>query len=122
MTPTPIPVSQETVLDYVRVLGYPVGTAANLTSMVICESTGMGGGACYNVTSLLVCAAAGFYGWTRKDWLGYALMAGSGAAALFIVGDMFRPAMTNQIPATPGAANAIAPGEPSPQREGDANA
>ncbi len=74
--------TQFKLMEYAQMLGTPIGTAGALVGGMVCRED-----ACRRGMILTLAAVAGYYGWTRKDPIGWALMVSAGAAALYTLFD-----------------------------------
>lgn len=86
-TPPPVPAvapfqTRQSLMEYAQVLGTPIGTAGSLLGSLVCQED-----ACRRGMILTLAAVAGYYGWTRKDPIGWALMVSAGAAAVYTLFD-----------------------------------
>lgn len=70
------------LLDYARMVGTPIGKAGALVGGMICNDE-----VCHRGTILTLAAVVAYYGWTRRDLVGYGLMASAAGAALFTLFD-----------------------------------
>lgn len=74
--------SRSRLLDTLRVIGTPIGVPASLVSALVCSD-----GVCGKGVTLGIAFGIGYYGWTRKDILGYVLMASAASAGLVALMD-----------------------------------
>lgn len=70
------------LMDYAKILGTPVGKTGAMVGSLICNDDH-----CSRGVILAIAMAAGWYGWTRKDVLGYGLMASAVGAAVYTLFD-----------------------------------
>jgi len=73
------------LMDYARILGTPVGKTGALLSGFVCDDD-----YCQRGIILALSMAVGWYGYTRKDILGYGLMASAVGAAVYTLFDVPR--------------------------------
>ena len=81
-TTNPFAPGRYSLLDYARMVGTPVGKTGALVGSLICTDE-----ICHRGTILTVAAAVAYYGWTRRDLLGYGLMASAAGAAIYTLFD-----------------------------------
>ena len=80
-TPTPTP-AQSPLLQYAKILGTPVDLPASIVSSLICTQD-----TCSRGVVLTAAVALGWYGFNRKDILGYILIASAVSAAYVAMAD-----------------------------------
>jgi hypothetical protein len=73
------------LMDYARIVGTPVGKTGAILSGLICDDDH-----CSRGIILTLSAAVGWYGYTRKDALGWGLVVSAAGAALYTLLDVPR--------------------------------
>lgn len=78
------------LMDYAQILGTPVGKTGALLSGFICDNDH-----CQRGIILALAMTVGWYGYTRKDVLGYGLMASAAGAVIYTLFDVPKITPTN---------------------------
>ena len=70
-------------LDFLKILATPVELPSSLLGAILCKKE-----ECSRGITLGVAVGLAWYGWTRRDILGYALLATSAAAAIVVFSEI----------------------------------